>query len=162
MRDEEQAQAIENGCQLRFKGRQRMNRRNNSFGKIKARLSNDFVLFDLFSITFIVVSIGDFWSDVFPDAAEMTIVCIWIAITLVLLFKKRTDEFSTQCWNSATATAFALVVITPFLSGFIEGFIGEHRNDPDYSAGLEPKLWIVQVLLFILVFQFKRIRGSFA
>jgi hypothetical protein len=136
-----------------------MNGRVNKLGKIKARLSNDFVLFDLFSATFVLASLAD----LFPDhVARIVIITICIAIGMMLIFKKRTDEFSTECWRSATTMAFALVIVGPYFSGFIDGFIGELRNDPNYRTVSENILWVVQVALFIFVFQFKRVRGSFA
>jgi hypothetical protein len=133
-----------------------------ALGKWKTRLSHDFVLFDFFSIAFIVVSITDLWSDLIPDDIGSLAVNIWIVITFILIFKKRTDEFTAQCWNSATATAFALVVITPFVSGFIDGFVGELKDEANFTAFNENKSWIAQVAIFAIVFQAKRIRGMFA
>jgi hypothetical protein len=139
-----------------------MNTVANGFGKWKARLSNDFILFDLFTLTFLFVSAGDIWSSFIPDPIGLVAALIWIAITVTLIFKKRTDEFSAQCWNSATASAFALVVMTPFLAGLIEGFTGEHRNDASYKANVEEHLWVAQVAIFIVVLQWNRLRGTFS
>jgi hypothetical protein len=145
-----------------YKGGKIMSGDVNFYRKWKNRLWNDFVLFDLFTLSFVIGSISSLLPNTIPDFIIAIVAVLWIATTIALIFKKRTDEFSADCWYAATASAFALMVLTPLCNEFLSGFIAEHRDQPDYDLGLEDNLVIVQIMIFICVFQVKRLRGAFS
>ncbi len=126
---------------------------------LKRKLLNDFTLFNIFAGLFICLAISEIWIRALAESwIFVPLVLSMTAIAFVLIFKKRTDEFSAECWKVATTTAFALVLVSPFMVGFLQGLTRDSITALN-EANHADTLWTTQILLFIVAFYAKRLRG---
>jgi hypothetical protein len=103
---------------------------------------------------------------------------IFCIMMIVLAIRGPSDEFAKSCWNSGASAAFmtiiTLVMIAPYLIGFIDGFV-EGFNDAHIEASPKGTTerpmaslgWsieadqsaIVSIAVFFVTFQWRRFRG---
>ena len=126
---------------------------------IKKHLFDDFTLFNIFTALFGLLTLVNLLeSKIDMSWLDFPLILAMMATAFFMIFKKRSDEFSAECWKVATAAAFALVIVGPFSAGFISG-LTENSVSVFSDATFADTLWYMQISLFISVFYIKRLRG---
>ncbi|WP_265563362.1 hypothetical protein [Sphingomicrobium arenosum] len=84
---------------------------------------------------------------------------LMLVIVLVLLIRRRDDEYLARLWNAGAATAFTVTVVLTFyvgpIRGFIDGLRGVYDPTPPLSADA---VGLTALFAFFLAFHLELLR----
>jgi hypothetical protein len=119
-----------------------------------------FLMFDLCVLLFLAAKALELFA--IDDTLRVGLGIGWLVLLLVLFSRKRRDEFANHCWAKAAETAFAMLLIAPFIVAFWTGLADGFADRPtsrDLSFLWEDVADIV-FLTFFAKFEWTRFRGG--